>query len=302
MSSHAGLLPAFDCALWPALDDSERLALLSSGPSLRSQFNASPEHRHRQGLAPLTSLALAGSSEMVREALALGACPLAGSVAGDTLSILLNAGNSGIHLHLPTPAPAPSKPAIIEAFQLCWEACRPLLNPCGSEFVGAEFAATRKAWLAMEAFSNGLSKDLRAVGIDLPSELFIALQYDDMSWVRSAALAWGDPGDLRSLAEAGLDIVSPIRHGDAPGDIHSQWAWCGEWSCAPLERCAILLDYGNDPRLPDPNGNIPLDLLEASGLCDHIASGIRALLTARDEAALLGLDVPAAPSSRRHPL
>lgn len=302
MPSHSVRQPAFDCALWPALDDTQRLAILSSGRSLRSQFNSSPEHLHREGLAPLTSLALAGSAQMVREALALGACPLAGSAAGDTLSILLNAKNSDIHLHLPTPAPAPSKAAIIQAFQICWEACHALFDPDSENFLGAEFAATRKAWLAMEAFSNGLSKDLQAIGIDLPMELFVALQYDEMSWLRSAALAWGDPADLRALAEAGLDIVSPIRHGEAPEDVHSQWAWCGEWSSAALERCAVLLDYGNDPRLPDPNGNIPLDLLEASGLCDHIAPDIRALLRARDESALLGLEVPAAPSARKAPL
>lgn len=259
-------------------------------------------HLHRDGLSPLASLALAGSPQMVREALALGACPLVGSVNGDALSILLRAGASQTHALLPTPAPAPSKAAIVEAFQLCWEACAPFFDPACPEFVGAEFSAARKAWLAMEAFSNGLSKDLLAIGVDLPPELFIARQHGDMSWVRSAALCWGGAHDLRFLAEAGLDISSPIPHGEGPEDIHSQWAWCGEWGADALERCAVLLDHGNDPRSPGPDGNAPLDLLEASGLCDHIALSIRALLTARDEAALLASNVPAAPSSRKAPL
>lgn len=298
--------PAFDARSWEGMSEGQKLGALRDGRSLRAQFSffgGEPlwRHLHFEGGSPLASLALSGRPHLVQEALALGACPLASAPwGGDALSMILNAKADDPGFAFVPPFGDPSQSALLESFKLCWDACSGFFDPASPEFLGSQASSLYLGRLAVDARANRLDGDLASLGVHLPPELFIAHQHGALEWVRTSALGWGSPQDLRQLVLCGFDLLSPIRDGLDPSDHHSQWAWCGEWGADALERCVVLLDHGNDPRLPDLNGRIPLEALEDSGFGDIVAD-LRLLLASRDEAAMLDLLVPAAPSKPRPP-
>lgn len=244
--------------------------------------------RFEFGDSPVHSFAFHDEPAAFEDALRLGAMPFAQDLEDDGV---FKYGFANI-----ARAAGPSSDGFRRMLRAAWAAGSRYLDPSDPGWVGQVDADNIRHTIASECFENGVLSEARALGIPVSSSWFLRHE-PHLPLLRAMAIRWSGPGQLVDMAACGMDLLSPIKIlSDEPPE--SLWRWLADYQPDPQAAARLLWSAGNDPRVPDPSGQIPLDALRAEPGAQRVAAYAAGYVNSQVElAALQG--VGATPSSPR---
>lgn len=261
---------AISSADWFAMPEASRIECLRAGSCLIGQGRerVKPGDFSRWGAgfefgdSPVHSFAILDETDALIDALRLGAMPFALDLEGDGV---FKYGFSRLSSRGGDPKAASAARMLLAA----WSAGAHLLDSSSPDWVGQADEEEIRRVIALECFAYGVLLDARALGIPVEASWFLKSE-SHYALMRADAIQWSAPGQLDNMVACGMDLHSPIDC-FSPEPPESLWCWLADDQPDPESAARLLWSSGNDPRVADASGVIPLEKLSSEPESQRIA-------------------------------